>query len=138
MAKKKIDWLLELEEDGMVRVDYMIPLIAYKPSSQLLEAVDDMEPKVLREILGKGKHIDELIIGDDNREIADYLLENRIGEYIAQVSTPIMDEGNMYSWGFTYNKYIIGTSIEDLIEKALKWRDKLENRKSGKKQTDKS
>jgi len=125
MAKK--NWLKEMEEDGLIRIDYMIPLMAQYPSSIMKDTAEYLSKKKVLEFCGKGVYIEELIDEEDSQGICEYILEKHFGKYLAYVSTPIKNN-NLFCWGYVYNNIFLGTDIEDIIEQAFKWRAGIEKR----------
>ena len=129
-----MSWQQKLNEDGMLRVDYFIPLAASVPDTTLVELIESLDEKSLREILDlpKGKkkdlYLEELIEDAYAKDIAEALIEMHPYKIIAHVSTPVMRDKS-FSWGLTYNKVFIGPSIEDIVDQAFTWKDGLNKKK---------
>jgi len=143
MAKKKLskNWIKEFNDDGMLRIDFMIPLMAQEPPEQLVAAFEDVDQETAMEWLDfnpksqSDKEDFESMYMDQERDSAKELLSVRFGQFLAHVTTPVTEKisekrnWTTFSWGYTYNKYIIGTSMEDIIEQAFKWRDSIGKKK---------
>lgn len=123
MAKN--NWVKEYSEDGMIRIDWMIPLSAQSPTRLLQDSVEEMSWEVLKEVFDSGGYVKELFYDGNYRDICEWILENKYGKFLCYVTTPVMGEGNMFSWGHTYCGYLLADSFEDAAEKSIKWRNKI-------------
>ena len=134
MAKKKAvqkDWIREFNDDGLIRVDFLVPLMAQSPGSLLADTVYDMDSENLRLMLDpklEDDYLYELISDQSHDEICQHMLETNHGKFLAKVSTPVM-VGKRFSWGYTYSNYFLGSNMSEVIEKAFKWRASIGKKK---------
>lgn len=120
-----------MEDDGLLRIDWVVPLIFDVASDPLRDAIRDMELSKVEEVFGKNKYLKQLFEEDDNESILQFIKENYYDKLLAHISTPVMD-GKMFSWGHYYSDYVLVESLDELVEAGMKWKDKI-NKKSDKK-----
>lgn len=131
MAKK--NWVKELEESGMIRIDWMIPLMAQSPSELMQDAVAEMGWPTIKKVFNAGGYVKELYMEGNYRDICDWISVHRYGQFLCYVTTPIVSDRKSFSWGYTYRGYILADSLEDATEKSFEWKKNIENKNKGRK-----
>jgi hypothetical protein len=129
-------------DNGMLRVNEMYPLLLGDPSDGLQEALEDIlsEPKSWKRLFNQDfKYIVEAdeddMQYDSDREKVRQMLEDityrHEGKFLVRVSTPVRQgftgKGSChFSWGYTTLTWIVATDLPDAITQGLAWSEEME------------
>jgi len=85
---------------------------------------------------GLSKILGESVIDLTDSEILEYIDQNYVGWFIAEVHTPTKSRSKRgilsWSWGLTTYTLLFSTSFEELVEKSCEWADKTEEARRSK------
>jgi cell division protein FtsI/penicillin-binding protein 2 len=83
-----------------------------------------MDSTELIKIFSADDYMLEIYDNNDINELTQYILEHRNGNILAHVSTPVV-KNNSFTWGYTYNKYFLATTVEDIVNQAIAWKESI-------------
>jgi hypothetical protein len=128
--------------DRIIREQLAIHEIIWLPGNACyvgdqFKSLIEEDPEDVAEALGIGEDEFNNVVADSDNEwdvVVDYILDRGKTGFLVQASTPVVEDGKLGGWYYTFNKWFYTEAFDDaLLDRLVAWRDSAIAKRASKK-----